>query len=109
MSSSIVAQPSELELFTGHPVKIAIFEGSMDLLLQLVKQEELDIYEVEIAQITPPVCLTLYVAQGIIKEVPLGDILKAGLWFILCDVLALVLLIAFPQISTFLPNMMTGG
>lgn len=52
MSSSTVSPPPQLELFTGHPVKIAVFEGPMDLLLHLVKQEELDIYEVEIARIT---------------------------------------------------------
>lgn len=41
-----------MDLFTGYPVKIEIFEGPMDLLLHLVKREELDIYEVAIAQIT---------------------------------------------------------
>lgn len=52
MSPAMVAESSQLELFTGYPVKIQIFEGPLDLLLHLIKQEEVDIYEVEIANIT---------------------------------------------------------
>ena len=40
------------DLFTGHRVKIEIFEGPLDLLLYLVKRSEVDIYEVPLAQIT---------------------------------------------------------
>lgn len=34
------------------PVKIAVFEGPFDLLLQLIMRQELDIHEVPVAQIT---------------------------------------------------------
>ncbi len=40
------------DLFTGHQVKIEIFEGPLDLLLYLVKRSEVDIYEVPLAEIT---------------------------------------------------------
>jgi len=52
MNAPVVAESPQLDLFTAYPVKIEIFEGPLDLLLHLVKQEEVDIYEVEIAQIT---------------------------------------------------------
>ncbi len=43
---------SQLDLFTGHRVHIAIFEGPLDLLLYLVRKHEVDIYEVPLASIT---------------------------------------------------------
>ncbi|MFQ5810893.1 MAG: segregation and condensation protein A, partial [Armatimonadota bacterium] len=43
---------SQLDLFTGHRVHIAIFEGPLDLLLYLVRKHEVDIYEVPLAGIT---------------------------------------------------------
>jgi segregation and condensation protein A len=43
---------SQLDLFTGHRVRIAIFEGPLDLLLYLVQKHEVDIYEVPLAKIT---------------------------------------------------------
>ena len=42
----------KLALFAGFPVTIEIFEGPLDLLLYLVKREEVDVAEVSIAAIT---------------------------------------------------------
>jgi segregation and condensation protein A len=42
----------QLELFTGPRVRISIFEGPLDLLLHLVRREEVDVYELRIAEIT---------------------------------------------------------
>lgn len=41
-----------LSVFDGFPVTIEIFEGPLDLLLHLVRREEVDIGEVRIAEIT---------------------------------------------------------
>ena len=49
---AIVAEQLELDLFTGYPVRIEIFEGPIDLLVYLVRREELDISEVCLAEIT---------------------------------------------------------
>jgi segregation and condensation protein A len=43
---------SQLTLFSGFPVTIEIFEGPLDLLLHLVRREELDIAEIRVAVIT---------------------------------------------------------
>ncbi len=36
----------------GYTVQLEIFEGPLDLLLHLIRQQEIDIYEIPIAQIT---------------------------------------------------------
>ena len=38
--------------FSGYPVKLDSFEGPLDLLLYLIRQEKIDIYDIPIAQIT---------------------------------------------------------
>lgn len=46
------APEAQLSLFNGFPISIEIFEGPLDLLLHLVRREEVDIAEVSIAAIT---------------------------------------------------------
>jgi segregation and condensation protein A len=47
------ADPIEtLDLFSGPRVSISLFEGPLDLLLHLVRRQEVDIYELRIAEIT---------------------------------------------------------
>ncbi len=41
-----------LDLFSGPRVSISLFEGPLDLLLHLVRRQEVDIYELRIAEIT---------------------------------------------------------
>jgi len=43
---------AQLELFSGPRVTISLFEGPLDLLLHLVRRQEVDIYELRIAEIT---------------------------------------------------------
>ena len=50
---------SQLSLFTGFPVTLEIFEGPLDLLLHLVRREEVDIGEVRIADVTDQYCAYL--------------------------------------------------
>jgi len=39
-------------LLAAHPIRLAVFEGPLDLLLQLIEREELDITAVSLAQVT---------------------------------------------------------
>ena len=39
-------------VFTGHPVKLTIFEGPLDLLLYLIQRDEIDIFDIPIEPIT---------------------------------------------------------
>jgi tripartite ATP-independent transporter DctM subunit len=61
---------------------------------------------VMIGQITPPVGVVVFAIGGLVKDVPLWSIFR-GVWpFFYAMVIALVLLIVFPQISLWLPNLM---
>ncbi|MDD3269879.1 MAG: TRAP transporter large permease [Syntrophomonadaceae bacterium] len=56
--------------------------------------------------ITPPVGMNVYIIKGVAPEVPLETIFK-GIWpFLAAIVICLAILIAFPAISTFLPNLL---
>ena len=59
----------------------------------------------ELANITPPVGMTVYVVQGVTK-VPLDEVFRGNLPFVIAMIAGLALLIAFPEISLFLPNAM---
>ena len=61
---------------------------------------------VEIGLVTPPVGITVYVVKGVCPHIPLEEIFKGILPFILMDIVVLVLLAAFPQIVLFLPSLM---
>jgi tripartite ATP-independent transporter DctM subunit len=55
--------------------------------------------------ITPPVGLEVYIASGVCK-LPVKEVFK-GVWpFFFATIVTVVLLIVFPQIATFLPNLM---
>lgn len=56
--------------------------------------------------ITPPVGMNVYIIKGIAPEVPLEIIFK-GIWpFLAAIVVCLAILMLFPQIALFLPNLL---
>lgn len=62
----------------------------------------------ELAMISPPFGLMLFVMKGVAPAgTSMGDIWKAAVPFILCDIIAMVLIMIFPQIALWLPNLMT--
>jgi TRAP-type C4-dicarboxylate transport system permease large subunit len=64
----------------------------------------------EMGVITPPVGINVYVvygvAESVIGGVPLESIFKGILPFLLAVIVGLIILIFFPQIILFLPNLM---
>ncbi|MEZ5606989.1 MAG: TRAP transporter large permease [Burkholderiaceae bacterium] len=62
----------------------------------------------ELGLITPPVGLNLFVINGITPDVRLPTILRGAFPFMLCMVLAIMLLCVFPQIATWLPARVMG-
>ncbi|MBN2034926.1 MAG: TRAP transporter large permease [Deltaproteobacteria bacterium] len=60
----------------------------------------------EMGVITPPVGLNVYVVHSVAKDVPLFTIFRGILPFLCMMILCLILLILFPQIATFLPDLM---
>jgi tripartite ATP-independent transporter DctM subunit len=61
---------------------------------------------IEIALITPPLGLNVYILKGVAKDVPMEQIFLGVIPFVLGDLVLLALLVAFPQISLFLPSLM---
>jgi TRAP-type C4-dicarboxylate transport system permease large subunit len=59
---------------------------------------------VEMALITPPVGLNLYVVQGSREKGPLTDVMLGVIPYALAMLAMVGLLILFPAIALFLPN-----
>jgi C4-dicarboxylate transporter, DctM subunit len=58
---------------------------------------------IEVGLITPPVGLNVFVIKGVVgAEISIEKIFRGVLWFIAADIVTIVLLIAFPEISLFL-------
>jgi tripartite ATP-independent transporter DctM subunit len=60
----------------------------------------------EMGQITPPVGINVFVISGCAPDIPMGTIFKGILPFIGMQALLILLLVIFPRIATFLPNIM---
>ncbi|MEM2430007.1 MAG: TRAP transporter large permease, partial [Nitrososphaerales archaeon] len=60
----------------------------------------------EAGLITPPVGLNLYVIKRIAPEIPMSDVLKGSIPFIIIMFIGMVLLYLFPQLALWLPSQM---
>lgn len=61
----------------------------------------------EVATTSPPFGSSLFVMKGVAPpDTSMGDIIKAALPFIYCDLVALALIVAFPAMALWLPSMM---
>ena len=60
----------------------------------------------QIGVITPPVGINVYVVKSVAWDVPLHVIFKGVLPLLLALIIGTLLLIPFPQIALFLPNLM---
>lgn len=62
---------------------------------------------IEIGMLTPPVGLNVFVMKGVVgDQVRLVQIFKGVTWFLLAEVVVMAILIFFPQVTLFLPNLM---
>ena len=64
------------------------------------------VFLAEIALATPPFGLGLFIIKGVVKDAELGDIVRGVTPFIVADLVILAILVAWPDLATFLPNMM---
>lgn len=87
------------------PVLMPMFRA---LDLDLIWVGVLVVKYLEIGLLTPPVGLNAYVVSGVVgNQVPLPTIFRGLVWFLGAEILIMVLLVAFPQISLFLPSLMS--
>ena len=95
---------------------VAVILMSAPILLPIVTAAGFDPYwfaviltiNMEIGLITPPVGLNLYVINGIAPDIPLKTILKGSIPYVLCMVVAIIILCVFPWLATGLPEMVMG-
>jgi TRAP-type C4-dicarboxylate transport system permease large subunit len=62
----------------------------------------------EVGLMTPPVGLNVYVLSGVVRDVPMHEIFEGCFWFLIFEVVSIVLLFMFPLISTLIPMTMYG-
>ena len=60
----------------------------------------------EMGAMTPPVGINVYVLSGIARDIPMEIIFKGAFPFVLCVMVCILILMAFPQIALLLPNLM---
>lgn len=63
----------------------------------------------EMAIITPPIGLNVFVVSGMVQDVPMSTIYRGIFPFLPSMIIVVALIIIFPQIALFLPNTMIGG
>jgi C4-dicarboxylate transporter, DctM subunit len=60
----------------------------------------------EMAQITPPVGINVYVIHGIVPDIPMETVFKGIAPFVLVETIFIFLVLGIPQLSLFLPNLL---
>jgi C4-dicarboxylate transporter DctM subunit len=63
----------------------------------------------EIGLIHPPVGLNIYIVNAIAPDVPVTTVMWGTLPYVICMMLAIVILCIFPEIATWLPNYLMGA
>jgi TRAP-type C4-dicarboxylate transport system permease large subunit len=112
----IIASLSVLYIFLGTfmgsieimlltlPIVIPIVQG---LEYNLIWFGIIMIKYLEVGLISPPIGLNCFIIKAVVgREVSIGQIFKGVTWFLVADVVTIVLLVAFPEIVMFLPDMM---
>ncbi len=86
------------------PLLLPMFES---LGLDLIWFGVLVVKYIEIGLLTPPVGLNVYVIKSVVgADISLETIFKGVAWFLVCEVIVVLLLVAFPSISLYLPGLM---
>jgi C4-dicarboxylate transporter, DctM subunit len=61
---------------------------------------------IEVALITPPVGMNVYMLASQLKQVPLNVVFRGASVFVAADVIRVAIILAFPAIATWLPSVM---
>jgi len=56
--------------------------------------------------ITPPVGINVFVIKGLRPDIPLRTIFRGITPFLVANVVALLLVVLFPQLATWLPHLL---
>ena len=86
-----------------------IFPAIIDLGYDPIWFGVLMVHLCEVALITPPFGLNLFILKGTLPEVDLNEVIRGIVPFFFADLVTLAIYIAFPQLALFLPSKMMGG
>jgi C4-dicarboxylate transporter DctM subunit len=64
------------------------------------------VMNIELAMVTPPVGLNLFVLKGIVKDTTMAEIFRGALPYLLIIVLCMILIMLYPPLATWLPSKM---
>jgi len=78
----------------------------MDLGMDPIWFGVLIVMAMETGQITPPIGINVFVIAGVAKDVPLFTIYRGVAPFLLALLIAMAMMVAFPSLSTVLPNLL---
>lgn len=62
----------------------------------------------EVCLITPPIGLNCFVVNGVRPDIPLTQVFRGIALFFVADVITIIVLLAFPEIITWLPNLVSN-
>ncbi len=88
---------------------------TMPVFLPLIQALDLDLIwfgiivvkYIEIGMITPPLGMNVFVVKSVVgPSIPIWTIYRGVAWFLLAEVFVMALLLGFPQITLFLPDLM---
>src|SRR5690606_14430952 len=93
---------------------IAIFVLTLPVVYPLITMLGFDgvwfgvvmILVMNIGLLTPPMGLSIYIISGVAKDIPAQRIFKGVIPMLFMMILCLVLIVVFPSIVTFLPDLM---
>jgi C4-dicarboxylate transporter DctM subunit len=67
----------------------------------------LQVQNLEIAAITPPYGMNLFILKSLMPGTSMGEIIKGSFWFVIPLVATMILYIAWPDMVLWLPNLMS--
>jgi hypothetical protein len=93
----VISDPTWLKDFFD-PARVALNIDPVHLAIMLT-------LAVEMSVVTPPVGLNLFAVSGT-ANIPVTEVVKGSVPFFLTDLLVLILVIFFPILATWLPNLL---
>jgi len=110
----IVAMQMIILFLGGFMDVVSIMMITLPIFMPVVKSLGFDqvwflvlfLLNIEMAGITPPFGMSLFVLKGIVPDMTIRDIYRSALPFIGCDVIIMILVMVFPALALWLPKLM---
>lgn len=95
---------------------LSILMVSLPIFMPIVRQMGIEplsfcaviLINMEMATISPPDGLVLYTMKAVAPQYSMGEIYRASIPFVIIDIVAMAIVMVFPQISLYLPSIAKG-